>query len=261
MYAGKITGLNLTQYSCQMFRQNVRQHFPDKTLEKRGIAEFESDSHPNPFRKWEINRLRGDYNRGHFGKPKIISMCYGKDGIVRTVEEELNRKRSEAYKGKPCSEETRKKISKANKKWCKKHPKELQKLVQAGQAAQRRPQSGKQELGIFHMVDGWFPKAGLKSTGDTRIGKNYIGSRCPDITGQKIKVVVDFDGGGHEAYRIRKGKYTEKQDVQRRRKHYRKFGYRLFVIFDIQTHTDLKDLPKLRRRLKRFINYERQVVD
>lgn len=133
----RTAGLSLQAFFCEVFEQNEQQQLPDKLLQKRLIKEFPNSKQHNVL----VNCFRGSYNRGVFGKPKIISMCYGDDGITRAVREEGNRelskiqkgnkhgkgnkgkklssearqKMSMAAEGKKLSSETRQKISKAGK--------------------------------------------------------------------------------------------------------------------------------------------------
>jgi len=202
-----------------------------------------------PAHGYSIAGLVGAHNSGRRSKPPHQVKILGIDGVIRTPYEEARRVTGEinsnVHKGMKASHETRKKMSKAQKKRYEDNPEWLQQFVHFGQEALRRPQPGRMELYVFSLLDDWFLKT-FKSTGDTRVGKNYIGSRCPDFTSNGI--VVEFDGNGHVAFR-KKRKITEQQDVAIRRRHYQKHGYLMFVIFD----RDLKDLPKLRRRIKRFI--------
>lgn len=135
MYKGITTGCSIIQYLCWIFERNKYLHLLDEILKKQCMKEFPQCK---TFHKMSINELRSEYNWGRHGKPKIVSLCYGKDGIIRTTKEEANRKISKAKQGKHypklseaaknrrCSSETRQKISDAHKgkklsfKTCKK---------------------------------------------------------------------------------------------------------------------------------------------
>lgn len=243
-HKGKTTNWNIKQFLCWLFLWNKTHYCTDKVLWKMLIKEF-----PNSISVYcyTINCLRGRYNHDECGKSKIISMCYGKDGVIRTALQEKYRVTGEKNTAKKRSLEACKKMSKSAKKRCRENPEWVQQMVQRIQIARIRPHPRREERKVIAMVNGWFPGL-LKSTGNTNVRKNYIGRRCPDsifIDGQKK--VIDYDGGGH-IYSRQKAGLTESQDEHRRKRDYAKCGYHICFI----RKRELASPRKLQAKIKKF---------
>ena len=169
---------------------------------------------------------------------------------------------SRSNTGRVVSKETRKKISKSNKgrSWTlskeqrkRKHIMQLKKwqdpvykekrlrAIFAGHNTSPNKPERRLENGLTKMFPGEYKFVGN--------GKTFVGGKCPDfinVNGQK-KIIEMF--GDYWHFEGHTGR-TRKQEENQRVRHFKKYGFRTLIIWEME----FGDISQLKKKLKEFHN-------